>query len=81
MNTQRRDRLILILDRGTRALVGQCSGPDDHGGCPVAVEGHQVPCAGRRIVPAYGTGIEGWRLTILDHEGTACPLAAFVHDD
>jgi hypothetical protein len=73
--------MILILDRETRALLAHCSGPTTSGQCPNAAAGDLVPCAGRRIVPTYGTGIEGWRLTILDHQGTTCPLAPFVHDD
>jgi len=73
--------MILILDPETRALVAHCSGPTQAGQCPNAVPGHAVPCAGRRIVPAFGTGIEGWRLTVPDRKGTSCPLAPFVHDD
>lgn len=78
MTTATRDRLILILDRDTRALVSQCSGPTSEGRCPTAVAGSPVPCAGRRVVPAYGTGIEGWRLTILDAPEELCPLAFMV---
>jgi hypothetical protein len=76
--TPKNDRRILILDRDTCALVGQCSGPTGYGVCPNVAEGHAVPCAGRRLVPASGTGIEGWRLTIFEPEGDACPLASLV---
>jgi hypothetical protein len=79
MATARHDRLILILDRDTRALVSQCSGPAADGLCPNASAGHDLPCAGRRVVPAYGTGLEGWRLTITDpQEDGSCPLALLV---
>lgn len=76
----RHDRLLLILDPRSRALVAQCSGPTTRGHCPRVAAGQVVPCAGRRIVPAYGTGIEGWRLTIVDRDLTDCPLAWAISD-
>ena len=80
VDEQRNDRLILILDEKTRALVDQCHGPDDEGLCPRRREGHKVPCAGRRVVPVYGTGIEGWRLTLLHTGESACPIADLLTD-
>jgi hypothetical protein len=80
MTALRHDRLLLILDADTRALVGQCTGPEIGGVCPRVGAGTVVPCAGRRLVPAYGTGIEGWRLTILDHDVTECPLAWAIEE-
>ena len=78
MDTPHDDRLILIVDRDTQALVGQCSGPVGGGRCPNADKGHPVPCVGRRLVPASGTGIEGWRLTVFDPPDETCPLASLV---
>lgn len=80
MIAPRQDRLLLILDADTRALVGQCTGPESGGACPRVAAGKVVPCAGRRLVPAYGTGIEGWRLTILDRDVTECPLAWAIQE-
>lgn len=79
MSEPRNDRMILILDARTRAVVEQCNGPDDDGECPNA-HGGAVPCAGRRIVPAYGTGIEGWRLTVVDADRHTCPLAGLLQE-
>lgn len=79
MTEERHDRMILILDAATRAVVEQCAGPDIAGECPNA-HGGVVPCAGRRVVPAYGTGIEGWRLTVVDTERRTCPLAEFLEE-
>jgi hypothetical protein len=79
MATPSDDRLILILDPDTGALVAQCSGPRADGLCPNASAEHAIPCGGRRAVPARGTGIEGWRLTVFDDpEDGACPLASLV---
>ena len=80
MTAPRHDRLLLILDADTRALVGQCTGPDVGGACPRAAAGTVVPCAGHRLVAAYGTGIEGWRLTIMDRDLTECPVAWAIQD-
>lgn len=79
MTAERNDRMILILDAATRAVVSQCNGPDGEGACPNA-HGGAVPCAGRRVVPAYGTGIEGWRLTVVDTDRRTCPLAEFLEE-
>ncbi len=79
MDAPHNDRLILILDPATRVIVEQCNGPADDGACPHA-HGGVVPCAGRRVVPAYGTGIEGWRLTVVDTERRSCPLADFLQE-
>ncbi|HZS13290.1 MAG TPA: hypothetical protein VFC09_01705 [Candidatus Dormibacteraeota bacterium] len=80
-SNDRNDRMILLLDPATRAIVAQCSGPAENGDCPNAGAGGVVPCAGRRIVPAYGTGIEGWHLTVVDTHRTSCPLATLLPDE
>ena len=78
MDATLRNRHLLILDTETRALVGQCSGPTRDGRCPDLAAGQSLPCAGRRLVPAGGTGLEGWRLTILDAPIDTCPIAPLV---
>lgn len=75
MATYSNDPLILILDPKHGALLATCAGPDEAGACPQVGDGEVVPCAGRRLVPAGGTGLEGWRLTIVDKDLEACPLA------
>lgn len=81
MTENKNDPLLLILDPDTRALVGQCKGPTGDGRCPRVAEGVPVPCSGRRIVPAQGTGIEGWSITVVDDDVTQCPLAWAIPND
>lgn len=81
MTSRRNDRLVLILDPASRAIVSECSGPGDDGECPNLRAGHAVPCAGRRLVPAYGTGAEGWRLTVVDTDRSTCPLAGLLPEE
>lgn len=75
MFTHSSDPLILIVDPAGGGVVDTCRGPDALGACPRAGRGDPVPCAGRRLVPAGGTGLEGWRLTIVDRDLDGCPLA------
>jgi hypothetical protein len=66
---------VLIFDRASGKQVGECHGAGAYGMCPQAVEGEAIPCAGCRIVPMEGSGLEGWTLTVAEDTEDACPLA------
>lgn len=75
MDTQDERARVLIVDRATGQMVGECNGAAAFGQCPKAVEGEPIPCAGCRVVPEQGSGLEGWILTVADDATDACPLA------
>ena len=69
---------IEIIDPATGEVVDHCSGPLPDGRCPRALDGTRVPCAGHRLAPQSGTGLEGWRLHIVDHDLEECPIAVLT---
>lgn len=75
MNMQDERARVLIIDRETGRIRGECKGSAAYGLCPQSVDGRPVPCAGCRVVPLQGTGVEGWTLTVADDATDSCPLA------
>lgn len=66
---------VLIIDPATGDVVAACHGAGDYGTCPLAVEGHPVPCAGHRLLPVANSGLEGWTMTVMPDAEGSCPLA------
>ncbi len=66
---------VLVVDRATGEVIAECHGAAAFGQCPRAEDGETVPCAGHRVVPAEGSGLEGWTLIVSDGAMDACPLA------
>lgn len=75
MDTQDERARVLIVDRASGRVVGECHGAAAFGQCPQAAEGEMLPCAGCKVVPVQGSGIEGWILTVSDDATDACPLS------
>jgi hypothetical protein len=75
MNRDAQAAVVLITDRDTGKVLGRCSGPVGLGECPNVSLGSTVPCAGHQLVPAAGTGIEGWTCQVSEDEADGCPLA------
>jgi hypothetical protein len=75
MDTQDERARVLIVDRATGQAVGECHGAGAFGQCPNAPDGVTLPCAGCKVVPVQGSGMEGWVLTVSDDAADACPLA------
>jgi len=74
MNGSERAR-ILITDRISGEVIAECSGPVGLGECPKVARGDQVPCAGKKLIPAGGTGAEGWRAFVAAQATDHCPLS------
>ena len=74
------DDLVIILDRETGDMVGECGGPAADGTCPAVTAGDVVPCAGQRIAPANGSRHTGWRLHV-PYGSDRCPLGWIFESD
>src|SRR5437867_3092247 len=59
--------LIFNDDRG--AIEEICMGPNEHGGCPRAIEGHPIACADKWIMN------KGWNFKVAP-DAEACPLVS-----
>ncbi len=63
------DLRTLIFSDDRAAIEEICMGPDEHGGCPRAKEGHLAACGGKWIMN------KGWNFKVApDAEG--CPLVS-----
>lgn len=74
MVTQDERARVLIIDPRS-GHTAECNGATAFGACPRVPEGQIVPCAGCRVVPGEGTGLEGWVLSVASDAADGCPLA------
>jgi hypothetical protein len=75
MDAQNPAPRFLILDRVSGQVVGECHGAGDLGTCPNTLSGELLPCAGCRVRPLGGSGVEGWTLSVAPDATDTCPLA------
>ena len=75
MTAQQSSAKLAIIDRDTGQVVAECQGAGPMGVCPQAPEGGLVPCAGRRILPGKGCGLQGWTIDVYTDAADGCPLA------
>jgi hypothetical protein len=63
------DLRTLVFSEDRAAIEEICMGPDEHGGCPRAREGHPIACADRWIMN------KGWNFKVAP-DAEACPLVS-----
>jgi hypothetical protein len=68
------ERLFAIVSRRDCTLMNLCPGPSPDGRCSKAERG-EVPCAGARVIPMWGTGADGLPFSIAaGQRAPVCPL-------